>query len=101
MYPTIFLKNLVSRFMPDRKDYDSVRQEGKRMHVQKRLVLNNLRELYKEFKGRFPNLKIGFSKFAELRPKQCVLAGSSGTHCVCVCTIHQNVKLMLNKLHFS
>lgn len=32
---------------------------------------------------------------AELRPKHCVLAGTSGTHCVCVCTIHQNVKLML------
>ena len=30
---------------------------------------------------------------------QCVLAGASGTHCVCVCTIHQNVKLMLNALN--
>ena len=39
----------------------------------------------------------------ELRPKHCILAGASGTHSVCVCTIHQNVKLMvlgarLNKL---
>ena len=39
---------------------------------------------------------MGFSKFAELRPKHCVLAGASGTHSVCVCTIHQNVKLMIN-----
>ena len=31
-------------------------------------------------KERFPDCKIGFSKFAELRPKQCVLAGASGTH---------------------
>ena len=46
------------------------------------------------FKEKFPNHKIGFSKFAELRPKHCVLAGASGTHSVCVCTIHQNVKLM-------
>jgi hypothetical protein len=29
-----------------------------------------------------------------LRPKECVLAGGSGTHSVCVCTIHQNMKLM-------
>ena len=40
-------------------------------------------------------LKIGFSKFAELRPKHCVLAGTSGTHSVCVCTIHPSVKLIL------
>lgn len=40
-------------------------------------------------------IKIGFSKFAELRPKHCVLAGSSGTYTVCVCTHHENVKLML------
>ena len=38
---------------------------------------------------------MGFSKFAELRPKHCTLAGASGTHTVCVCTIHQNVKLMI------
>ena len=38
---------------------------------------------------------LGFRKFAELRPKHCILAGASGTHSVCVCTIHQNVKLML------
>ena len=31
----------------------------------------------------------------------CVLAGSSGTHCVCVCMIHQNVKLMLQQLNIS
>ena len=36
-----------------------------------------------------------FSKFAELRPKHCILAGASGTHSVCVCTIHQHLKLML------
>ena len=51
--------------------------------------------MYSEFKSQFPNYKVGFSKFAELRPKHCVLAGASGTHSVCVCTIHQNVKLMV------
>ena len=32
-----------------------------------------------------PDVKVGFSKFAELRPKECVLAGATGTHSVCVC----------------
>ena len=84
----------VSRMMPGKKDFVSVRQEGKRIHVQKRLVLSNLKEVYQMFKDAFPGQKIGFSKFAELRPPHCVLAGASGTHTVCVCTIHQNVKLM-------
>ena len=85
----------ISRMMPGKKDYVSVRQGEKRVHVQKRLVLCNLREVYQIFKEKFPTKIIGFSKFAELRPKHCILAGASGTHAVCVCTIHQNVKLMM------
>lgn len=78
----------VSRMMPGKKDFVSTKQQGQRIQVQKRLILGNLKEVY------CPNKKIGFSKFAELRPKCCILAGASGTHSVCVCTIHQNVKLM-------
>ena len=74
----------ISRVMPGKKDFVSVKKEGKRLHVQKRLVLSNLRDIYREFKEKFPDQKIGFSKFAELRPKHCVLAGASGTHSVCV-----------------
>lgn len=81
--------------MPGKKDFVSVKQGGQRVHVQKRLVLSNLKEAYQLFKDKHPDEKIGFSKFAELRPSQCVLAGASGTHSVCVCTIHQNVKLMM------
>ena len=84
----------VSRMMPGKKDFVSVRQEGKRIHVQKRLVLNNLTEVYRMFKDAFPGQKNWLSKFTELRPPHCALAGASGTHSVCVCTIHKNVKLM-------
>ena len=82
--------------MPGMKDFVSVKDEGNHIHVQKRLVLCNLKEVYCEFKAKFPNENIGFSRFAALRPKQCVLAGAGGTHCVCICTIHQNVKLMFH-----
>ena len=81
-----------SWLMPGMKDFVSVKQtDGRRVHVQKRLVLSYLRELYQNFKQKHPTASIGFSKFAELRPKHCILAGASGTHSVCVCTIHQNV----------
>lgn len=79
------------RILPGMKDVVSV---GKKVYERKRLILCNLRELYSNFKTEHPNLKIGISKFCALRPKWCVLAGASGTHLVCVCTIHQNVILM-------
>ena len=84
-----------SRMMPGKKDFVSVKRTEGRVHVQKRLVLCNLRELHQMFKDHYPYEAIGFSKFADLRPKHCVLAGASGTHSVCVCTIHQNMKLMM------
>lgn len=87
----------VSRQMPGLKDFVSVKIDGKRTHVQKFLLLCTLRELYVLFKERYLERKIGFTKFCELRPKQCVLAGSSGTHSVCVCMIHQNAKLMMDQ----
>lgn len=69
---------------------------GEKIQKQKRLILCNLKELHCHFKKEHPNLKVGFSKFAQLRPKWCVLAGPHGTHTVCVCSIHQNVKLMIS-----
>lgn len=85
----------VSRQMPGMKDFVSVKIGDRREHVQKRLLLSNLKEIYCLFKDKFPGYKIGFSKFADLRPKNCVLVDASGSHNVCVCTIHQNAKLML------
>lgn len=80
--------------MPGMKDYISVRNDdGKQEHVQKRLIFSNLKELYQQYRENYPEDKIGFSKFASLRPKYCVLAGSSGTHTVCVCIMHKNIKL--------
>lgn len=86
----------VSRAMPGIKDCVTVTEaDGSKSKISKRLILCNLKEAHKHFKDKFPSIKIGFSKFAELRPKQCILAGQSGTHSVCVCTTHQNVKLMI------
>jgi len=55
-----------SRMMPGRKDFVSIRKEEGRVHIQKRLVLCNLKELYRLFKESFLHVAIGFSKFAEL-----------------------------------
>ncbi|KAJ8673770.1 hypothetical protein QAD02_005032 [Eretmocerus hayati] len=57
--------------------------------------MSTLRELYISLKDSHPETKIGFGKFAQFRPKHCVLAGFSGLLTVCVCIYHQNVKLIL------
>lgn len=80
--------------MPGMRDFVTIRRNGQKERLQKRLVLCNLKELYTCFKDSNPDVKVGFSKFAMLRPTNCVLAGASGTHSVCVCKIHQNFKLM-------
>ena len=52
-----------------KKDFVPVKRMVKHQHVQKRLVLSNLKEVHCEFKERSPDCKVGFSKIAELRPK--------------------------------
>ncbi|CAG9765892.1 unnamed protein product [Ceutorhynchus assimilis] len=92
-----YLENDISRPCPGAKEYVSVKDDnGNRIHMQKRLILSNLKEIYTFFKEQNPAAQIGFSKFAELRPKWCILAGASGTHTVCVCIYHQNLKLASN-----
>ncbi len=39
------------------------------------------------------------SKFYELQPKHVIEVGAAGTHNVCVCERHQNMKLMLDAIH--
>jgi hypothetical protein len=60
-----------------------------------------LKELHSHFKNLHPGVKVGFSKFASLHPRNCIMAGASGTHSVYVCTIHQNVKLMFEACKIS
>ena len=35
------------------------------------------------------------------QPKWCVLAGSSGTHSVCVCSVHQNAILLVDAISWD
>ena len=87
-----------SRQLPRKKDYVSI-QKG--VHKQKQLVLCNLHELFVALKERNPDVKIEFSKFCTLPPKWCAIAGSSGTHSVCVCTTHQNTILFVDGLNWE
>lgn len=81
--------------MCPRKKKLSVKIDGKKQHTQKILLLCNQKELYTDY-VRVTGNKVSFSNFSQLRPKCCITINhSSGVHSVCVCEIHQNVKLMI------
>ncbi|KYM95356.1 hypothetical protein ALC62_00146 [Cyphomyrmex costatus] len=89
------------RLLPGRKDVVSVAINDVRVKVQKRLLLMGLNELHELFIQSYPTKVISFSAFAKLRPPHCILPGANGTHCVCVCTIHENCKLMLDAINVA
>ena len=93
-----FQQDEYSRIMPGKKDCVKVKVGPPQ---QKRLLMCNLHELYIDFKSKYPNFKIGFSKFCSLRPKWCISVGPSGTHCVCVCIHHQNSILLVNAIQWN
>ncbi|XP_034255204.1 uncharacterized protein LOC117653549 [Thrips palmi] len=87
-----------SKVLPGTRDCVSVK---KGVYEQKRLILCNIAELYKSFKEKHGNLKIGLSMFYLLRPKWCIFAGGAGTHEQCICQTHQNFKLLLYALNIK
>ena len=85
-----------SRCCPGIKDFVSVTKDSVKMKHQKRLLLLNIKLLFLEFKKEYPTVKIGFSKFRELRLKCVKTVNHGGMHSVCVCQYHQNVKLLVS-----
>ena len=78
---------------PGQKENKSVRVDGHKVQMQKRLLLLNLRELHQEYDKIYPK-EISFSKFCELRPKWCMNVNSKGMPSICLCEHHQNAKLL-------
>ena len=70
-------------------------------HIQMHLILSNLKEQYAKFKTSYPDIKTCFSNFCSHRPKWCITAGASVIHTECICTYHQNVKLMISVVKLS
>lgn len=88
-----------SKVLAGGSDVMTIKQkDGSRIKISRRLMYCNLRELHQLFVEAHPNFSISFSKFALLRPKHCVFAGARGTHSVCVCIHHENVRLMLDDI---
>ena len=89
----------ISRMMPGKADCITVKTaDGGKEIRQKRHLIMTVSEAYQLFKENFPELTVGKSKFAALRP-QHVLLVSKTPHNVCQCRYHSNVILILESLH--
>lgn len=84
-----------SKVLPGKDDKISI---SKGVYEQKRLMLCNVQELYALFNKKYPDIKVGLSMFFKLRPKYCVSAGATGTHKICVCQTHEDVRLIVSAL---
>ena len=93
------LSDAVSRAMPGKDCISIYHTRENEFMLRNDSSWETWRRVFRGFQSKLPAQKIGSSKFAELRPKKCVLAGSGGTHNLCVCAQHENVKLMDNSIH--
>lgn len=68
--------------------------------LQKRILMYSFRDLYGKFVLEI-KLEIypKFSTFVSCNPKECVQAGKPGTHTICVCSQHENIRLKLSALN--
>ncbi|KAK2548197.1 hypothetical protein P5673_031662 [Acropora cervicornis] len=92
-----FNRDDISRICPGKRDFLSVKTSEGRELRQKRLLLVNVNEAYELFKKEEPDLKIGRSKFASLRPRQ-VIPMSLHDQEVCMCKYHENINMILDGL---
>lgn len=86
--------------LPGQRDFVSVKDSsGKKIKLQKRLLTQTVHDLWLNFKDDYrEKLEVlpRFSFFARLRPVQCIVAGDPGSHNICVCAQHENIKLKVN-----
>ena len=93
-----YLQSDISRTFPGKKDTISVKIGNQRENIQKQLLLYNLSDIHKKFIDAYPAHQVQLTTFSSLRPKQCVFAGDSSAHNVCVCHYHENVNFLIERL---
>lgn len=71
---------------------------GNKTKTQVRYMICSISEAFQQFKEQNPDVAVGKSKFADLRPSH-VLLSSKLPHNVCLCKYHQNFALALDGLH--
>ena len=88
----------ISRQAPGKRDVVTTRDESGKHKIQKRHLTMGVMEAYSLYKEENPEIKIGKSAFANLRPPHVLLTSELPRN-VCVCIHHENLILLLERLH--
>ena len=65
MVQNFYESDEINRVMPGKKDCISIKVNNTRISDQKRLLLGNLKEVYRQFKDQFPAEKTGLLNFIQ------------------------------------
>ena len=82
---------------PGQKDEMAIWEGGKKIKLRKFYLELTVKEAFALFMEQYPNVKVGLSKFFELKPKN-VLHMSKAPNDQCKCITHENFRLMLKPL---
>jgi len=82
----------VSRYLPGKKDYVTIKVNGKSKQIQKQVMMTTLLEAHQLFVKMFPDRQISYSKFKKLRPKNIVIMSKAPLNSCC-CVYCENMKL--------
>ena len=77
-------------------DKISVKENGTRRKKQKQLLKSTVEECYEKFRKENSDIQVGFSKFASIRPQECILVGSNkDVQKVCCCVHCDNPEMLI------
>ena len=86
--------------MPGLRDEMTVWSNGTKQKLRKYYLCHYVKEVYSMFKSAHPSIKVGFSKFASLRPQNVVLLKNQPEE-QCKCKTHENFYLKLKALRLD
>ena len=93
-----YCRDDISRQAPGKKDYVTLWKNGGKERVQKRHLYYTIKETHSLFLHDHPDVKIGKSKFAELKPAN-IFHQSKTPKDACLCIYHENFSLLCEALH--
>lgn len=96
-----YLRDSVSKQLPGKCDNITLKVNGEKQIVQKRLLMQPLKFLHDMYREEHPLNDIGFTKFTLLRPRECVFPTSARTFSQCLCLIHTNPCLLLESIDLA
>ena len=93
-----YIRDDISLMAPGKRGVVTIRKQRWEGKTTKRHLYMTIKEVYGIFKIENPNIKVGLSKFAELRLPNVLLSPQTPSN-VCTCIYHQNMFLALDAIH--